>query len=42
MAMISVDVGAAGTHEYASGISVGEVIVNVHGNKSGDVAALVD
>ena len=42
MAMISVDVGAAGTHEYASGISVGEVIVNVHGNKSGAVAALVD
>ena len=42
MAMISVDVGAAGTHEYASGISVGEVIVNVHGKKSGAVAALVD
>ena len=42
MAMISVDVGAAGTHEYASGISVGEVIVNVHGKKSGAVAAIVD
>jgi len=42
MAMISVDVGAAGTHEYASGISVGEVVVNVHGKKSGAVAALVD
>ena len=42
MTMISVDVGAAGTHEYASGISVGEVIVNVHGKKSGAVAALVD
>ena len=42
MTMISVDVGAAGTHEYASGISVGEIIVNVHGKKSGAVAALVD
>ena len=42
MAMISVDVGAANSHEYASGISAGEVILNVHGKKSGAVAALVD
>ena len=42
MAMISVDVGAAEKHEYASGITVGEVVVNVHGKKSGAVAALVD
>ena len=42
MAMISVDVGAAESHEYASGITVGEVVVNVHGKKSGAVAALVD
>ncbi len=42
MAMISVDVGAAGVHEYASGITVGEIVVNVHGKKSGAVAALVD
>ncbi len=42
MSMISVDVGAEGTHEYASGISAGEVIKNVHGRKSGAVAALVN
>ena len=42
MAMISVDVGADDPHEYASGITVGEVIKNVHGKKSGAVAALVD
>ena len=42
MAMISVDVGAAESHEYASGITVGEVVVNVHGKKSGAVAALVE
>lgn len=42
MAMISVDVGAEGAHEYASGITAGEVIHNVHGRKSGAVAALVD
>ena len=40
--MISVDVGEEGAHEYASGISAGEVIKNVHGRKSGAVAALVD
>ncbi len=42
MVMISVDVGEGEAHEYASGISVGEVIKNVHGRKSGAVAALVD
>ena len=42
MSMISVNVGVEGHHEYASGISVGEVILNVHGKKSGAVAALVD
>ncbi|MFL2493539.1 MAG: threonine--tRNA ligase [Candidatus Thalassarchaeum sp.] len=42
MAMISVDVGADAAHEYASGISAGEVILNVHGKKSGAVAATVD
>ncbi len=40
--MISVDVGEGEAHEYASGISAGEVIKNVHGRKSGAVAALVD
>ena len=42
MAMISVDVGVDDPHEYAFGITVGEVIKNVHGRKSGSIAALVD
>ena len=42
MSMIAVDLGDSGTHEYASGITVGEVILNVHGKRSGAVAALVD
>ena len=42
MSMITVDLGGDGTHEYASGITVGEVILNVHGKRSGSVAALVD
>ena len=42
MSMITVDVGADGAHEYASGITAGEVILNVHGKRSGAVAALVD
>jgi len=42
MTMISVDVGSDEPHEYASGITTGEVVVNVHGKKSGAVAALVD
>tara|TARA_B100000575_G_scaffold50425_1_gene37197 strand:- start:30710 stop:32656 length:1947 start_codon:yes stop_codon:yes gene_type:complete len=40
--MISVDVGNGDVHEYAIGISAGEVITNVHGRKSGAVAALVN
>ena len=42
MSMITVDVGADGAHESASGITAGEVILNVHGKRSGAVAALVD
>ena len=42
MSMITVDLGGDGTHEYASGITVGDVILNVHGKRSGAVAALVD
>ena len=42
MAMITVEVGAEAVHEYARGITAGEVIANVHGRKSGAVAALVD
>ena len=40
--MITVEVGDSDVHKYASGISAGEVIANVHGRKSGAVAALVD
>ena len=40
--MISIDIGDGETHEYASGVTAGEVIQNVHGRKSGAVAAEVD
>ena len=40
--MITVEVGDSSVHKYTSGISAGEVITNVHGRKSGAVAALVD
>ena len=40
--MISVDVGDGELHEYLAGISAGEILENVHGRKSGAVAALVD
>jgi len=42
MAMINVDIGDGGRHEYSAGITAGEVIENVHGRKSGAVAAYVD
>lgn len=42
MKMISVDVGDGELHEYVAGISAGEILENVHGRKSGAVAALVD
>jgi hypothetical protein len=38
MSMISVEIGSEKPHEYANGISVGEVILNVHGKRSGAVA----
>ena len=42
LSMIKVGVAADEVHEYASGITAGEVILNVHGKRSGAVAALVD
>ncbi len=42
MTMLTVDVGHDSSHEYVTGISVGEIIRNVHGKKSGAVAATVD
>ena len=42
MTTLTVDVGLDSSHEYVTGISVGEIIRNVHGKKSGAVAATVD
>ena len=42
MTMLTIDVGLESPHEYATGISVAEIIRNVHGKKSGAVAAIVD
>ena len=42
MSMITVELGEDGTHEYASGITAGEVILNVHGKRSGAVAVRID
>ena len=42
MGMLSVSLPDGVTHEYASGTTVGDVIRNVYGKKSGAVAALVD
>tara|TARA_Y100000588_G_scaffold393267_1_gene508540 strand:+ start:317 stop:2257 length:1941 start_codon:yes stop_codon:yes gene_type:complete len=40
--MIYVDLESGESHEYAKGISVGDVINNAYGKKSGSVAAMVD
>ena len=42
MAMVSVGLSDGTIHEYAGGITAGEVIFNVHGKKSGAVAVLID
>jgi len=42
MSMIKVEIGDDQIHEYASGITAGEVLENVYGKKSGAVAAIVD
>ena len=43
MSMFEVDVGEGQeTHSYAAGTTAGDVVANVHGRKSGAVAALVD
>ena len=42
MAMVSIELSDGNVHEYAEGISAGEVILNVHGKRSGAVAALVN
>ena len=40
--MLNIVVGEGQNHQYAPGITAGEVIRNVHGRKSGAVAALID
>jgi threonyl-tRNA synthetase len=40
--MINVEINDEETHEYASGISAGEVLENVYGKRYGAVAAVVD
>ncbi|MGB0627865.1 MAG: threonine--tRNA ligase [Candidatus Thalassarchaeaceae archaeon] len=40
--MVSVELSDGTIHEYAGGITAGEVIFNVHGKKSGAVAVLID
>ena len=42
MSMINVEINDEETHEYASGISAGEVLENVYGKRYGAVAAVVD
>ena len=42
MAMVSVELSDGTIHEYAGGITAGEVIFNVHGKKSGAVGVLID
>ena len=42
MSMLSVELAEGNVHQYAKGVSIGEIIYNVYGKKSGCVAALVD
>ena len=42
MSMISVEIGENQIHEYASGISAGEVLENVYGKRYGAVAAVIN
>ena len=42
MSMIQVKINDEETHEYASGITAGDILQNVYGNRSGAVAANVD
>ncbi len=42
MSMIQVKINDEETHEYASGITAGEILQNVYGKRSGAVAANID
>lgn len=42
MSMIEVQINDKDTHKYASGITAGEILLNVYGKRNGAVAATVD
>ena len=42
MSMIEVQINNEETHEYASGITAGDILLNVYGKRSGVVAANID
>ena len=42
MSMIKVEINDEDVHEYVSGITAGEVLDNIYGNRSGAVAAIVN
>ena len=42
MSMIKVEINDEDVHEYVSGITAGEVLNNIYGNRSGAVAAIVN
>ena len=42
MGMLKISLPDGLLHEYASGITVGEIVRNAYGKKSGAVAALVN
>ena len=42
MSMIEVQINNEETHEYASGITAGDILLNVYGKRSGAVAANID
>ena len=42
MSMIQVKINDEETHEYASGITAGDILENVYGKRSGAVAANID
>ena len=42
MSMIKVQINDKETHEYASGITAGDILLNVYGKRNGAVAANIN
>ena len=42
MSMIEVQINDKETHEYASGITAGDILLNVYGKRNGAVAANIN